>query len=158
MNSTRTLVDKLVSLGATLRKPASEDQIIGVESRLQCRFPNGVREFYRTCDGVDDATSEWIWDFFSLRTLLDRTAQRRASTYLTLDNGDTLPYADLVCFCDVLIDAPTYLFCANPANQWFGAFFADQGYDGWKVADTYENFVNTFVLRNDDVLMMPINE
>ena len=155
MNAAQLLVDKLLSLGATLNNPATSAEITTAESTLQCRFPDGIHDFFVVCDGVSDATSDWIWDFFSLNALVERTAERRKAEYFLTDSDERLAYRDLVAFCDVLIDAPTYLFCGNPSNPKFGKFYADQGCDGWKVADSFEDFVQLFLSRNDDVLLMP---
>lgn len=161
MNATRLLVDKLVGLGATLRKPASPGKVVATERKLQCRFPAGVCHFYTTCDGVSDPTADWIWDFFSLDVVVERTNEPRKLEYLAMDDGKRVPYHTLVAFCDVMIDAPTYLFCGDPSSDHFGHFYADygdQGYNGWKVADSYEKFVELFVANCDDIHLLPEEE
>jgi len=153
MNSTDALLEKLIALGATLRPPATGMEIAECERTLRCEFPDAVRDFYRRCDGVGDATADWIWDFFSLERAIERTVGGRSEPTLAIDDGAKLRYADLVCFCDVLIDAPTYLFCGNRAHERFCSFFADLGGDGWFVAKSYDDFVHVFIAENDSVLL-----
>jgi hypothetical protein len=119
------IIEKLIALGASTRQPATQTQITEVERQLGCSFPAGVKDFYQTCDGVDHATADWIWDFFSLERVVERTIERRRSEHLLISSGARLSYNDLICFCDVLIDAPTYLFFGKPADERFGHFFAD---------------------------------
>src|SRR5688500_14638147 len=102
MNSTSALMAKLVELGASLRPPASLESITETERVLRTGFPVGVLDFYGSCNGVQDSTSERIWDFFSLETMIERTLQRREQDYLLINKAEKLPYLDLVCFCDVL--------------------------------------------------------
>jgi SMI1 / KNR4 family (SUKH-1) len=154
MNTTQKLQTKLVVLGASLNPPRKGNKITEVESSLGCLFPAGIKEFYSNCDGVDNATSQWIWDFFSLDRLTQRTKERRLHSNLRLAKEEKIPYNDLVCFCDVLIDAPTYLFYATPNKDKYGYFYADQGHEGWLVADCYEKFVDIFIAQNDDILLM----
>jgi len=97
--------------------------------------------------------SEWIWDFFSLRSLIERTLQRREQECLVIDKTEKLPYSKLVCFCDALIDSPTYVFCADPGSSNYDQFYADQGYEGGLVADSYEEFVQVFLLQNGAILL-----
>lgn len=149
MDSTSALIAKLVELGATLRPPASEDAINKAQTMVGSEFPAGIVEFYRACDGVQNATSKQIWDFFSLQTLVQRTLERREREYLLVDEDKKVPSRELVCFCDVLIDAPTYVFSART-----GQFYGDQGGTGWLVADSYEEFVQVFLSRNDDALLL----
>lgn len=158
MTLTDILLDKVVALGATLRPPAMERQIGKAEHALQCEFPEGIRDFYRRCDGVGHPTSERMWDFYSLDRLVESTLQKRSASVLTLDAAEELPYASLVCFCDVLIGAPTYLFCATRGDSKFGSFFADQAGQGWLVASSYEDFVRVYVAQHDNVLLMAETE
>lgn len=153
MNSTETLLAKLLELRATLRPAPSAEAVARAETTLESRFPDGVRDFYRCCDGVEDATAEWIWDFFSLQRMIERTLDRRENESLLLYEGEHLPYRNLVCFCDVLIDAPTYLFCGNRDSSNYGRFYADQGETGWLVAGSYEEFVEVFVFHHGDILL-----
>lgn len=154
MNSTGALLAKLLELRATLRPAPSAEAVAKAEETLQSRFPAGVRDFYRCCDGVEDATAEWIWDFFSLERMIERTFDRRELECLRLYGGEGLPYRSLVCFCDVLIDAPTYLFCGDSNSSDFGRFYADQGSDnGWLVAGSYEEFVQVFLQKHGEILL-----
>ena len=153
MNSTEALLAKLLELRATLRPAPSAEAVATAEETLESRFPDGVRDFYRCCDGVEDATAEWIWDFFSLQRMIERTLDRRENESLLLYGGERLPYRNLVCFCDVLIDAPTYLFCGDRDSSNYGRFYADQGETGWLVAGSYEEFVEVFLLQNADILL-----
>lgn len=153
MTSTQTLLGKLLELRASLRAAPGAAAVATAEATLESRFPDGVRDFYRCCDGVEDATAEWIWDFFSLQRMIERTLDRRENESLLLYEGERLPYRSLVCFCDVLIDAPTYLFCGNLDSSNYGRFYADQGKTGWLVADSYEEFVAVFLLHHGDILL-----
>jgi hypothetical protein len=153
MNSTEKLLAKLLELRATLRAAPSSEAVAKAETTLESRFPDGVRDFYRCCDGVEDATAEWIWDFFSLQRMIERTLERRENESLLLNKGERLPYRNLVCFCDVLIDAPTYLFCGDRDSRNYGRFYADQGQTGWLVAGSYGDFVDVFLLHHSDVLL-----
>ena len=153
MNSTSALIKKLIALGASARQPATQSQIVEVERRLGCSFPGGVKDFYQACDGVEHATADWIWDFFSLERVVERTIERRRAEHLRISGELRLSYRDLICFCDVLIDAPTYLFLGKPADEKFGHFYADQGGEGWHVADSYEAFVDIFVAEHDQILL-----
>src|ERR1051326_3602758 len=71
MNATSVIVGKLIVLGANTRQAATQSQIIKVERQLGCSFPAGVKDFYQACDGVDHATADWIWDFFSLERVVE---------------------------------------------------------------------------------------
>jgi cell wall assembly regulator SMI1 len=153
MDSTEALLPKLLELKATLRPPPSAAAVAEAEETLRCRFPGGIRHFYECCDGVENPTAEWIWDFFSLQNMAERTAERRKHQSLLIHGGETLSYQSLVCFCDVLIDAPTYLFCADEASGNYGRFYADQGYEGWLVATSYEEFVEVFLLQHNQGLL-----
>jgi hypothetical protein len=153
VNATSVIIEKLIALGANTRRPANQSQIMDVERQLGCSFPDGVKEFYRSCDGVDHATTKWIWDFFSLERVVERTVERRRDEHLLISSGANLSYSSLICFCDVLIDAPTYLFFGKAADERFGHFFADQGGTGWHVADSYEGFAEIFVAEHDEILL-----
>ena len=154
MNSTTLLINKLRDLGAILRPPTTPSSIADVQRRLGCSFPQGVSEFYNSCDGTIGATTEHLWDFFSLEQVLDRTQTRRAAfTQFTTYDGEIIHFGDLLCFCDVLIDAPTYMFCGNPDDRRFGFFYADQGGQGWFVADSFDAFVQVFVAENSEILL-----
>ena len=150
--ATGILIGELSSLGAGFNPPADSRRIDEVEEDLGVSFPAGVREFYLRCDGIT-GDIEWFWDFFPLATLMERTVRRRTHPFFILEDGSRIPYADLVCFCDVLIDAPTYVFHGNPLDPRFGQFYADGCADGWMVAESFDDFVRVFVAEHGDILM-----
>lgn len=151
--ATDILIGELSSLGAGFNPPADSRRIDEVEEELGVSFPAGVREFYLRCDGIT-GDIEWFWEFFPLVALMERTVQRRSHPFFILEDGSRIPYTDLVCFCDVLIDAPTYVFHGNPLDPRFGRFYADCTVsEGWPVADTFDEFVRVFVAEHGDILM-----
>lgn len=152
-SSTDILIEKLSSLQATFNLPTGSRRIDDTEIALSASFPAGIRDFYLRCDGIGEPTEQWWWDFFTLSTIVERTNQRRAHPTLALEDGSSIPYTDLVCFCDVLIDAPTYLFHANPHDPKFGHFYADSHGEGWLVAESYEEFVQVFSAEHDEILL-----
>jgi len=151
-SSTDLLIRELSSLGAGFHPPVDHHRINEVVASLGVSFPAGVREFYLRCDGIG-GDLEWFWDFFPLATLVERTLGRRTRSFFILDDGSRIPYADLVCFCDVLIDAPTYLFHGNPLESGFGQFYADGAGDGWLVARSFDEFVRVFAAEHDEILL-----
>ncbi|WAC18727.1 SMI1/KNR4 family protein [Luteolibacter sp. SL250] len=151
--ATDILIGKLSSLGAGFNPPADSRRIDEIEAKLGVSFPAGVREFYLRCDGIT-GDIEWFWDFFPLATLVERTVERRSHPFFILEDGSRIPYADLVCFCDVMIDAPTYVFHGNPLDPRFGQFYADSTVsEGWPVAGSFDEFVRVFVAEHDEILM-----
>jgi SMI1 / KNR4 family (SUKH-1) len=154
MSATR-LRDELIRLGATPNPPATAAMIADSEQRLGIRFPPAIAEFYRVCDGLSAPTSEWTWDFFPLERV-ERLSDYRRHAYdqLALYNSThKVRTASLITFCDVMIDAPTYAYCIDESTDTFGCFFADQGGDGWRVSDSFSQFVDVFLAQNDDLLL-----
>jgi len=153
MNATNDLLAKLIELKATLLPPPSEEDVSNAEKALDSRFPNGIREFYRCCNGVKETTDDLNWDFYSLERMRDRTRFYREQDSLVLYDGEILPFKDLVCFCDVAIELNSYLFCGNPQSSNFGKFYGNTQNLGWFVANSYEDFVQVFLEKHEDLIL-----
>lgn len=153
MNATDDLLAKLIELKAILLPPPSEEEVTNAEKVLESRFPDGIREFYRCCNGVQEMTVDDRWDFYSLERMVDRTRACREQDSLVLDGGEILPFSDLVCFCDVLIELNSYLFCGNPESSHFGKFYGNTQNLGWFVANSYEEFVRVFLQQHGELIL-----
>ena len=153
MNATDALLDKLSELKATLLPPPSEGEVTDAEKVLKSNFPSGIREFYRSSNGVQQTTENDHWDFYSLDKMLDRTMAYREQDSLVLDGGENVPFKDLVCFCDVAIELNSYFFCCNQQSSTFGRFYGSTQELGWFVANTYEEFVEVFLEQNGDLIL-----
>lgn len=154
MSSAVLLLDELVRLGATPNPPATPAAIDATELRLGIRFPQGIAEFYRLCDGLATPTTECIWNFFPLHEVARLSGYRsRPGDHLKMDDSTAgPPLHSLVIFCDALIDAPLYSYCVEDTSRVFGSFFAELC-GGWHVADSFEHFVEVFLAHNDDGLI-----
>ena len=151
--ATDILIGELSSLGAGFNPPADSRRIDEVEAELGVSFPVGVREFYLRCDGIT-GDIEWFWEFYSLDAMVERKVQRQVvRPFLVLDDGSRIPYSDLVFFCDMMLEASTYIFHGNPSDPRFGQFYADGCADGWMVAESFDEFVRVFVAEHDEILM-----
>jgi cell wall assembly regulator SMI1 len=84
---------KLVELRATLRLAPSTEAITKAEQALQSRFPDGIREFYKCCDGVEDSTAQRVWDFFSLKRMIERTLDRDSRSPFSSTEARSCPTA-----------------------------------------------------------------
>jgi SMI1 / KNR4 family (SUKH-1) len=153
MNATSDLLSKLIELKASLLPPPSEEEVTNAEKALESRFPDGIREFYRCCNGVKETTDDLNWDFYSLERMIDRTRAYREQDSLIVDSGEIVPFKDLVCFCDVLIELNTYHFCGNPKSRNYGKFYGSTQNLGWFVAETYEAFVQVFLQQHKDLIL-----
>ncbi len=153
MNATNDLLAKLTELKATLLPSPSEEEVTNAEKALESRFPDGIREFYRCSNGVKETTDDLNWDFYSLERMIDRTRFYRDQDTLVLDSGEIVPFKDLVCFCDVLIELNTYHFCGNPQSSNFGKFYGSTQNLGWFVANSYEEFVQVFLQKHEDLIL-----
>ena len=125
------------------------------EQRIGFRFPPDISNFYRLCNGLEVPTSNWMWNFPPIEcvtTLFEYCCHSHGQLALYGSNAEVLTHS-LVVFCDVLIDAPIYAYCADDRSEWFGHFFADQGGTGWHVADSFFDFVNVFVDESEEVLL-----
>ena len=136
------------------RASATDARITATEERLATRFPPGVDDFYRLADGLSNPPQKWIWNFFSLAGLTRLTEIREGYDYLCLyGQSERIAVKSLVMFCDVLIDLPTYAFGADPDSPHYGHFFADQGGEGWRVACSFNEFVDIFVAESDETML-----
>ena len=153
MSATDDLLAKLIELKASLLPPPSEEEVTDAEKELGSRFPDGIREFYRCSNGVQETTPDDNWDFYSLAKMIDRTAAYRNQDSLVLDGGEIVPFKDLVCFSDVAIELNTYLFCGNPQSSNFGKFYGNTQDLGWFVADSYEEFVQIFLQEHEGLIL-----
>ena len=153
MNATDDLLSKLIELNATLRPPPSEEEVTNAEKALESRFPDGIREFYRCSNGLQKTTADDYWDFYSVEKMIDRTRAHREQDSVILDSGEIVPFKDLVCFCDVAIELNIYLFCGNPQSSNFGKFYGNTQNLGWFVANSYEDFVQVFLEKHEDLIL-----
>lgn len=153
MNATDALLTKLTELKATLLPPPSEGEVTDAEKVLRSNFPSGIREFYRSSNGVQQTTENDHWDFYSLEKMTERTMAYREQDSLVLDGGEVAPFKDLVCFCDVAIELNSYFFCGNPQSSNFGKFYGSTQELGWFVANTYEDFVQIFIRKHKDLIL-----
>jgi hypothetical protein len=153
MNATTHLLAKLIDLKASLLPPPSEEEVTDAEKAMGSKFPNGIRDFYRFSNGLQKTTTDDYWDFYSVEKIIDRTWAYRERESLVLDGGETVAFCDLVCFCDVAIELNSYLFCGNPQSSNFGKFYGITQNLGWIVADSYEEFVQIFLRKNEDLIL-----
>ena len=115
------LLDFAKAHDAELLPPVSEDQILLFEAERGLRIPPGLREFYSAAGGTNDFTKwSWrIWPFEELATIESRAGESPNIDHLSgHENCPVL--ADYLAFIDVLIEAPLYAVCANPANPRYG--------------------------------------
>ncbi len=153
MNGTDDLLAKLIELKATLLPPPSEQEVTNAENVLKSRFPDGIREFYRFSNGLQETTADDYWDFYSVEKMIDRTRAYREQDSLSLDSGEIVPFKDLVCFCDVAIELNSYLFCGNPQSCNFGKFYGNTQNLGWFVANSYEELVQVFLRQHGELIL-----
>jgi hypothetical protein len=147
------LLDELIRLGGVPRPPATVAMIEATEQRLSTRLPPGMADFYLLCDGLETPTTEQIWDFFALANL-ERSTYRNADKHLSLyTEPNKFLNRSLVGICDVLIDLPTYVFCADADDSNYGHFFADQDGQGWLVASSFDEFIEVFLRDNGTTLL-----
>lgn len=147
-------MNELIRLGAVPRASATDALITATEERLATRFPPGVADFYRLADGTEQPTPKWRWNFFPLAGLNRLTEIREGCNSLCLyGQSERIAVKSLVMLCDVLIDWPTYAFGADPDSTHYGHFFADQGGEGWRVASSFNEFVDIFVAESDETML-----
>jgi hypothetical protein len=116
MNSLNLYIETLRSIGANLKGPAAESAINSVELELSIVMIPLLRAFYLKHNGASGDNSLSMWSALSIEDLRDCTIERRKSYSLMSPEGESpIAYNDLYCFCDALVDMPTYLMVGNPA-------------------------------------------
>ena len=131
---------------------ASVLEIQTAERKIGLTFPDSIRQYYRFNNGTVSATDTLIWDFFDL-SLVENLHQLRNESYNLSTETEIIPGNLLFTFCDVLLDAPTYVVSGDPTRYDFGSFYGDDGSEGWLVASSFESFVDIFAESSEDVLL-----
>ncbi len=115
------LIDFARTHGAELLPPVPEEQILQFEAQRRLKIPSELRSFYLAAGGTRKFTElGWkIWPFEELTTIESRAGTNPDIECLSgYETSPTL--SDYLAFIDVLIEAPLYAVCANPASCKFG--------------------------------------
>ncbi|MFT4176316.1 MAG: SMI1/KNR4 family protein [Luteolibacter sp.] len=101
--------------------PVPEEQILRFEVEHGLKLPPELRRFYLAAGGTNEFT-EWSWRIWPFEELVTIESRAGASPDIECLSGyENCPaLCDYLAFIDVLIEAPLYAVCANPANSKFG--------------------------------------
>ena len=154
MNSVHILLREIERLGGLLNSPTSDSAITEAEKSLGCQIASDYREYFLHANGTVVDTSRWSWHFFSIDKIRNLQAYRNSTYSLKLEN-EVISGEKLYTFCDVLIDAPTYVIVGDPNRNDFGSVYSDDTSQGWFVASSFEGFVDIFIEQNNNILLLP---
>lgn len=154
MLAVESLISEIVRLGGTMNQPSASECISEAEARIGCVIPSDFKAFYLAANGTSSDTDHWSWHFFAINEIQNLCSYRNPDYLLKLDT-QSIAGNKLFTFCDVLIDAPTYAVVGDPAREDYGSVYADDTSEGWFVAGSFAEFVNVFMAKNDDILLMP---
>lgn len=158
----KTIADKIVELGGTLRNPASEAEVAMVESRLGVSLPNRLRDFLLHHDGSATETEDGIWRFWPCSEITTHSAYRNAGDFIP-DNNDLrsinpsvqsvrLRGDRLILFADAMIDLPTYGVYMAPGEPFHGMVF--DASCRYLSALSFDEWVEMFISRGEEALLI----
>jgi hypothetical protein len=158
----KTIADKIVELGGTLRNPASEAEVAMVESRLGVSLPDRLRDFLLHHDGSATETEDGIWRFWPCSEITTHSAYRQTGDFIP-DNNDLrlldpsvhsvrLRGDRLILFSDAMIDLPTYGVYLAPGERYDGMVFDTSC--RYLSAQSFDEWVEMFIARGEDAVLI----
>jgi hypothetical protein len=158
----KSIADKIVELGGTLRKPASEAEVAMVESKLGVLLPDRLRDFLLRHDGSATETDEGIWRFWPCSEITTHSEYRETGDFIP-NNGDLrlldtsldsvrLRADRLILFADAMIELPTYGVYLAPGERFHGMVFDTSC--RYLSAQTFDEWVEMFIARGEDAVLM----
>jgi len=124
------IINEWINEGIELNPPASEDQIIQCENKIQFSFPEDFKRFYRICNGFKD----WVMD----SKLLSLWSLER----IVLD----YPGSNFIPFSDFLINSNQIGF--SKIQKGVVRDYAENNF----ICDTFEQFINHWMIESGEYM------
>jgi hypothetical protein len=142
-------VARLRLIGGIPAQGATDLEIAAALTRLSCPLSPDLRAFYKYANGLSEVTNDGVWDFYPLR----RLARSLYSEPLLLPTGEKISRSSLIRFCDAGIEAISYAFCGDCELPYFGHIFADEPRESWRVASSFDEFIEVFLTSENNMLL-----
>jgi hypothetical protein len=136
------LIEHLITKGAAVSGGHSVTEIQSAEAQLSIQLPREFIPYFTSFHGCQ--VPDTHWDFFSIRTCIERTLVHRKHYRRIYGAGFEVPIESVFAFCDYLIDAPTYFVVAEPELPLFGFILGTHSEDGWIVGKNLADFLEAF--------------
>lgn len=157
-----TISEKLCGWKTELAPAASATQVAEAERKLGVLLPCLLKEFLLEHNGTAKHSPEWMWYFWPIEEMASFSEYRGKESFVpeltwlpeTLQKGGELRLdgSKLICFADVLIEAPLYGVFLEPGHRCYGMVF-DVDF-GTLSSFSFEEWVAMFLERGEDVVLL----